>query len=679
MAVAALTGVRTTVGVGRTGRLIAPAVWAVSWLLAAAGIVCSVFVTGDEGDSPYEIYRGFFWPDALIAVIYGPVSAFVLRRTRHPVGWILAAVAISFGVSAFGIQYVSLGIDHDDLPAHGFMVQLKAAAWTVGALAALLVLPWVLERRPQGRVVRGATIVGIGLTAFAFVCRMLMQTPGAPANPLSPTPQIAQWAYDADAWIIPAYFLYALVGAGYLVVRYFRAPAQERLGLAWVIVSIALVAFAYIAFEVGLSLDGPLLSISAAALLAAQIMLAAAIVVLVVRQPRWGMDVAVSRATVWGLLTATVVAAYVALVWLAGQVLPLGRDEVGVVVAALLALGVTPVRRWMQGLVDRLIYGSATDPEDLLARLGSDLSRERFGQSSLAALAEGLRHSMRLAFVGVESCLDDGAVSAAAGNPGATTVRIPLLVQGREVGTMQVSPHHGERLDPRTLRTLEQLSGLVAITLELAQVNEQLASARTRILDVRHEERRLLRRELHDGLGPALAGASLALAAIGNNNPDLRPADADLMRQLQEELSRRSSDLRGIARAILPPALDHGHLGDALDVLAKLFTDTRLAVRIEAPDADGIDTRRQIAIYHIAAEAVFNAFRHAQARECVVTVGVGPTGQVTLEVSDDGRGISAVDQPGIGMTSMRERAAELGGVLTVSDSPNGTTIKVVLP
>lgn len=674
-----MDGTRQGLAVGRTGRFVAPAVWIGAWGLVVAGVVCGLLASGDEDDATFQIYRAFFWPDALIAAIYGPVSAFVLSRTRHLVGWILAAVALGFGVSALGIQYLYLGVSHEGLPGYAFVVQLTASAWVVGALAALLVLPWILDRPPHGPMVRLAAAGGVALTVFAFVSRMLSQTPGAPSNPLSPSSQVSLWAYDADAWIIPFYFLYAVAGAAYLVIRYRRAGPDDRLGLAWVIVSVALVAVSYIAFETGLSVDGPVLSIASAALLAAQIMLAAAVVVLVVRQPRWGMDVAVSRATVWGLLTASVVAAYLALVWLAGQVLPWGRDELGVVVAALLALAVTPVRRWLQGVVDRLIYGSATDPEVLLARLGSDLSRDGFGRSSLGSIAEGLRHSMRLAFVGVESNPDADAVAASAGDRGPVVVRIPLLIQGRQVGSMEVSPHHGERLDPRTLRVLEQLSGLVAIALELAQVNEQLDAARTRILDVRHEERRLLRRELHDGLGPALAGASLALAAIGNNNPGLRPEDAELLHQLQDELSRRSSDLRGIARAILPPALDHGRLVDALDVLAKIFADTRLGVQIEAAGADDIDTRRQIAVYHIAAEAVFNAFRHARAGVCVVRVEHDPCGVVTLDVSDDGRGISAHDQPGIGMTSMRERAAELGGELTVSDSESGTTIKVVLP
>ncbi|MFI5427906.1 hypothetical protein [Aeromicrobium sp. UC242_57] len=266
----------------------APAVWILAWGLVAAGIVCGLLSWGEDVDAAFQIHRAFFWPDVLIAGIYGPVSAFVLARTRHPVGWILAAVAMGFGVSALGLQYSALGVVHSGLPGHAFVVQLTAAAWVIGALGALLVLPWTLEWPARSIPVRCAAVLGVLLTAFAFISRMLVQTPGAPRNPLAPSREVSQWAYAADSWIIPFYFLYALAGAVYLVVRYWRASAQDRLGLAWVIFSVALVAVSYIAFEVGLSLDGPLLSIAAASLMAAQIMLAAAVMVLVVRQPRWG-------------------------------------------------------------------------------------------------------------------------------------------------------------------------------------------------------------------------------------------------------------------------------------------------------------------------------------------------------------------------------------------------------
>ena len=653
-------------------------VWALSWTLVLVGVVLALVNHGTDETLDFKAYGEFFVPDAVIAGIYGPAAAIVLRRSRHPVGWIFAAIALGFAISGVCIQYSLLGAEYDDLPAYALIAQLATAGWVVGAFAAVLVLPWVLDRVQTGRAWALAARVGIALTAFAFGSRMLIQIPDGPANPIAPSEAVSRIAYDIDAWIIPFYFFYGVAGVIALIVRYRRASVEECRGLAWVIASLGLVTISYICFEVGLSLGGPLLAVAAAALFAAQVMLPTAIFVLVVRQPLWGLDLAVSRATMWGLLTAAVVAGYVVLVWVVGTVLPVGRDETGIVVAALLALAVSPVRGWLQRRVERLVYGSASDTEVLLSRLGADVSRERPGQTSLEGLVEGIRRSMRLRQVRVESLPEASSVVAAAGEPGPSTVSIPLLSQGREVGSMQVAPRTGERLDLRTLRVLDQISGLVAVALELAQVNQKLDVARTRIVDVRHEERRLLRRELHDGLGPALAGASLALAAIDNNNRGLSAADSQLLGQLQVELARRADDVRDIARALLPPALDEGRLVEALDVLATRFTDARFVVTVDAAGADDIDTGHQIAVYYVAAEAVANAHRHSGARECVVRVEHDPRGPVTVTVSDDGSGIAGQTEKGIGMTSMQERATELGGTFSVT-SDAGTTIRVVLP
>lgn len=653
-------------------------VWVLSWTLVAAGLVLALVGRGTDEALDFKAYGEFFVLDAIIAAIYGPAAAVVLRRSRHPVGWIFAAIALGFAISAIGIEYTLLGAAHDDLPAYALIVQLGTAAWLVGAFSVVLVLPWILDRVQAGRAWALAARGGIALTIFAFCSRMLIQIPDGPPNPIAPSEAVSRWAADIDAWIIPFYFLYGVAGVIALIVRYRRASVEDCRGLAWVIVSLGLVTVSYICFEVGLSLGGPLLSVAATALFAAQVMLPTAIFVLVVRQPLWGLDLAVSRATMWGLLTAVVVAGYVVLVWIVGTVLPVGRDGTGILVVALLALAVSPVRGWVQRRVERLVYGSASDTEVLLSRLGTDVSRERPGQTSLEGLVEGIRRSMRLRLVRVESRPDSSAVCAVAGEPGPSSVSIPLLSQGREVGSMEVAPRAGERLDVRTLRLLDQIAGLVAVALELAQVNRQLDTARSRIVDVRHEERRLLRRELHDGLGPALAGASLALAAIDNNNRGLSAADSQLLGQLQVELARRSDDVRDIARALLPPALDEGRLVEALDVLASRFTDTRFVVTIDAVDADEIDTRRQIAVYYVAAEAVANAHRHAGARECAVRVEHGAQGPVTVTVGDDGTGIGAQIEKGIGMTSMRERATELGGTFSVTGD-GGTTIRVVLP
>lgn len=235
----------------------------------------------------------------------------------------------------------------------------------------------------------------------------------------------------------------------------------------------------------------------------------------------------------------------------------------------------------------------------------------------------------------------------------------------------------GERLDPRSIRLLRQISGLVAVAVQLDEANGALENARSRLVEVRQEERRLLRRELHDGVGPALSGAALALAAVPHTSA-LSPDDTALLRRLGEELTDRAEDVRQMARVVLPPALDEGRLGDALRVLADRHSTSRFSVEVVADGADLLDGSRQIVAYQVAAEAVRNAGRHAGARRCRIRLEVRD-GTTRLEVCDDGAGIGADAGTGIGIASMRERAAELGGSIGIDGEGGGTRVVMMLP
>nr|WP_246391563.1 ATP-binding protein [Nocardioides soli] len=273
----------------------------------------------------------------------------------------------------------------------------------------------------------------------------------------------------------------------------------------------------------------------------------------------------------------------------------------------------------------------------------------------------------------------DAQLSVTAGTPADGLVAVPLHSRGRQVGTLWLGPPPGERLDLRTLQLVRQISGLVASALDLALVNADLERARSRLLDVRQEERRLLRRELHDSLGPSLAGISLALAGMVRTST-LTAADAELLGHLQEELTHRAQDIRLMSRSLLPPALEEGRLGEALDALARRFSSTGMDIDVAADRPDLIDGRRQVTIYHVAAEAVLNAHRHADAGHCSVRLERLDDDALRLTVADDGRGISEADDTGIGLRSMRERAAELGGALTITAATGrGTSVQMVLP
>jgi signal transduction histidine kinase len=640
----------------------------------AGGLVCAIAVVAAAlalvnvgTPSPdFTVHRQFFVTDVLIALVYAPFGTFVVVRSGHVIGWALLLVGAGFALTSFGIQYAVLGVDHPGIPAYAWIVQLVVSGWVVGVLTCLLVVPLLVGHAAPTGARRVLAWVALGIALAAGALRYLVQIEDGPPNPL---------AGDVDSWAVPLCFLLGLVAVGDLLLRTRRDSPAERRPVVWVALSLTVVTVSYLAFELGLSLGQPVLGVSAAALTAAMFMVPVAIFVLV-RQPSWNLDLAVSRATVGALLTMVVVAAYVVLVWLADRLLPDDRESAGLLAVALLALAVMPIRTRLQRLVDRLVYGSVSDAGDLLDRLGSDFGAVGDGQTVLEGLAEGLRHSLRLSSVTVETLDADLVVTVGRGQE--QRVAVPLHSRGRQVGTLWLSPPAGQRLDVRTRQLGQQIAGLVASALDLALVNADLERARGRLVEVRHEERRVLRRELHDGLGPSLAGISLGLAAIERGST-LTADHADLLAQLREELGRRAEDVRQMSRVLVPPALEDGRLGAALDGLAQRFRTADFDVEVQADQPDTIDTVRQVAIYHVAAEALLNAHRHAGARHCRIVLQRGDGEQLRLSVADDGRGLPAATTPGVGLQSMHERAVELGGSFEIEATDPGTTVRVVLP
>lgn len=646
---------------------------AVSTAVGLASVVLAL-VNASTADPPFEVHREFFVSDVLLALLYGAFGALVVAR-GHVVGWPLLGVGIGFSLTSFGIQYSVLGVAHPDLPAYAVVSQLVVSGWVAGTLCAILVLPWLIERAPPTGLRLCAAVAGALLALSAGVSRFLIQIEGAPDHPLT-SARISDLAFRYDEWIVPVYVGAGVLGALRLALRSRRAEASERRALRWLIVSLLALSLSYLAFEAGLASAGPSVALGAFLLSAAMVMLPAAVFVLVVREPSYRVDLAVSRALVGALLTIAVVGAYLVLVWFGGRYLPWGRESAGLVAVAGLALAVMPLRTWLQVRVDRLVFGSGADAGRLLDRLGADIERGHGDMSILEGLVDGLRRGLRLRTVVVEDI--DGRLRVGAGpQPMFVPVDVPLRSRGRDVGRLILEAPLGERLDLRTRELVERLAALVAVALDLALVNTELEGARTRLVDVRQEERRLLRRELHDSLGPSLAGTSLALAAISRSS-GLAPAQTDMLAQLQGELAQRSEDVRQMSRHLLPPPLEDGRLGEALGQLVERFDQGRFAVAVRAEDADRIDSRRQIALYHVAAEAVLNAHRHAGAAHCRITLDRYDDG-VRLVIEDDGAGVPTGARPGIGLRSMQERAAELGGTFTLEPTSPGTRITVTLP
>ncbi len=198
---------------------------------------------------------------------------------------------------------------------------------------------------------------------------------------------------------------------------------------------------------------------------------------------------------------------------------------------------------------------------------------------------------------------------------------------------------------------------------------------------LREEERRRLRRDLHDGLGPTMAALTLGLETACMMAAGCRQ-QKDLLHSLKAETQRAVTDLRRIVYGLRPPALDELGLAGALrEEVARLDRQAAglsIALHIPGGDLAGLPAAVEVAAYRIVTEAVTNVLRHARARRCQIRIQPGP--DLRLEVCDDGAGMPGGWRAGVGITAMRERAAELGGELAIGPaSPRGTRISARLP
>lgn len=651
----------------------------VALVALAIGTGTTLLLTAEVDGPSYEIRRGLAPFDLLMSLWYGPVGALMLARRRHLAGWVFLAVGWGYGVTAAGIAWTVLGVAHPGLPGLAWSPSFLLTGWTTATLLTILVLPWLLSRRAPTGWLRVGAIAGTVVVAGATVIRLLIQVPGAPPHPITGGGTPSQVAAMADDALVPCYVLLALLGLGYLGWRLRHARPHERRQLTWFLGSLVAVALGYLAFEVGLTLDGHWFLAGTGLIFVAELTLPVVVFVLLRRQPSWRLDLAISRTLVGTLLTAILVATYVFAVWALSMVTPWQQQSSGVVVVAALALAVLPLRDWLQRHVERMVFGSGADPSALLQRVAQALDSADDDSPQLAGLVTALQRALRLSRV--EVSLHDRTVAVAGReevDADERALRLGLTSHGRQIGTLTAVAPRGERLDPRSMRLLQQISGLVAVAALLDETNRALELARARVVEVRHEERRLLRRELHDGLGPALSGTALALAAVPSTSA-LSPDDAVLLERLVDELSRRADDVRQMARVLLPPVLDEGRLGEALRLLAERSSMPRFSVTVDAPHADRLDGLHQVVVYQVAGEAVRNAARHAQARHCEVRLEMPAAGGVRLTVSDDGRGLDPDAAPGVGIAAMRERAAELGGSVEVEGGADGTRVVMVLP
>jgi signal transduction histidine kinase len=511
----------------------------------------------------------------------------------------------------------------------------------------------------------------------------------------------------SDTWLAwPNLFVWlsSLGSAVYSQIYRFRKISNrvQRQQTKWVVFGIAMGLALFIIVNIAVSSTAPVptsasdittLMIGAALMNGALLLIPLSIGIAILRYHLFDIDILINRTLVYGALTVSVVGIYVLVVGYlsvlfrtaGGQ----GQLAISILATGLVALLFQPLRDRLQRGINRLMYGERDDPYAVLSRLGQRLEATLAPEAVLPTIVETVKESLKLPYTAITLKHDDSfTVAATSGAPVDEALRLPLVYQNEMVGQLLLAPRApGESFSSADRRLLEDLAReagvavhAVRLTTNLRRMTVDLQRSREHLVSAREEERRRMRRDLHDGLGPTLASLSQLIdtaRVLVAREPD---AAVTLLGDVKDQIKVTITDIRRLVYALRPPVLDELGLVSAIGEHIERYNQPNgPQVSINAPDhLPVLPAAVEVAAYHIALEALTNVARHANAQTCRIRMSL--ESGLCLEITDDGDGLPTDKHAGVGLTSMRERAAELGGEFKIEPRPtHGTRVWARLP
>ena len=604
----------------------------------------------------------------VVGVVDVLAGAALVRRLGHRR---LAACLLLVGAAA--VIVVAIATTSDGAPARHFQRLAARDSWAhalaTGVLIALV--PWELAptRRRRGfEVVWWSTAALVGLTAIGYAA-------GVPTRSLD--------AVDIGIALLAISATAAIARLGLHWWRSGRHSEDPLLG--WTVAGAVVAWLAIVPRWLDVIPEFPGDGVLGPALLVATLpLLVVGISVRAMRERPGRFQGLAHEVIGWLVLSGAIVLLYTGVVVVFGEVVgSTGRTWVLVATTCVLAIFIDPARRRVQSGVDRLVWGARDDPLEVVRGVIEHVSADSV-DDLLPSVTESLRSELRLDAVAIDVVADgEWSRVATSGEPMTARQRVVELAHHDEVvGRLIVGWEHGPHLRHRDERVLAEIVAPLGLAVGWVRLVDELRRSGAELVAARAEEQRRLRRDLHDGLGPALTGVSLgvraALSKLDREEPGAVHGARELLARSADEVDALVIEVRRIARDLRPTALDQLGLLGAISALTERFSD-QLEFHLSMPSsATSLPAAAEVAVYRIVTEAVTNVVRHAAATECWLTMVIGPDIDVTIV--DDGIGLTDGRVAGIGLTAMRERAAELGGRVQVSEVvPHGTSISVRIP
>lgn len=653
--------------------------WAAAAVVAMLLVPANFYLAVRSGLPLWNEDEGLFPQSVGLLLGFAAISLFiVLKRPGLLVGKLLVVVCLGELARQLTFSYAYVGlISHPhSLPGAAFSAWLSQALFGFPGQVALLI--WVPLLFPDGhpptRWLRPVAWAGLAPVLSTIAIGVIVWNRRGTEflvgpDPSHPFPPLVGFL---DRWTITFVLTWVpWLALASVVLRYVRADEEMRRQLRW----FAIAAVTLVVTLLGDHFEHP----RWLRLVNSLPWVPAAIGVALVRERLYGIDVIIRRSVVYGGLAAGVVAIYTALVGGASEFLGVSGLVPSLAATALVAILFQPAKQRLEGVAERLVFGGRRDPKLALARLSKTVQVT----SESEALPNLCRTVIEAARLNGARILTTTGLTGEAGSEAGTNVEIPLVHQGEDVGVLILNLAPGERrLSKAEDKVVAQLAPLLAATVHALALAQELKAARERLVTTREEERRRLRRDLHDGLGPALSAitmeiqAARALLAVDRG-------DAEEVLKSAEEWARGAiGEIRRVAHGLRPPVLDQLGLKRAIEEHASSLEQNvpggTFTVSINAPsELDSLPAATEVAAYMIVLEALTNAVRHSGARRCTIDIGVND--ELRVEIADDGTGLRSDFRPGVGLSSMRERAAELGGSLLVEPGDSGVRVVARLP
>ena len=625
-----------------------------------------------------EALLSYMPSNAWLGATFAPFGALVAaRRPRLAIGWLVLGFALLYGLSAAGVSFclaaAAGGTANTFSNSAGW---IGVSLWTP---AVALCFPLTLLLFPDGRLPspRWRPLTALIIANGIIWPLSWALEPEPEGDPLSHAPihlpaSVQNLAHAVEPIGNAGVGLIALACLVALILRWRGAAGTERAQLSWLLWGVTFAIALFIPEEFSIQ------TVWAIALILGVPVLPAAAAIAVLRYQLLDIDLVINRTLVYLILSAGVVAVYLAVVSLSRLLIGGRAGGAGTVVAALLIAGAfAPARERLQQTVDRRLFGHRKDPTVALTELAASLSAAE--DDGLTAALDALRIGLRLPALALEV---DGRRLGPAAEEGEEV--FALRHRNQTIGRLCVRPRWGQgELDETDRAALRLACGPLASAVHASQLSDHLERSRQALIHAQERERRRLHRDLHDGLGPVLTALALKADAAGNLWRLDPSAAAGLVDQIGSEARDAIDDVRRIAHELQPAALATAGLAASLMQQTQRFTQrldgTALHVTADLPhELPRLSEPVESAAFRIVTEALANVARHASATAAVVRVRWHAADGLSVEVRDNGASETAW-RPGFGLRSMQRRAADLGGDLEAGATPTGGLVRARLP